>query len=189
VGVAETVAVGEGVADAVGVQLGVIVKVGDGVALKEGVLVGVREGVFDGVAVDVNVRVKLGVPEGVLEGVAVGVKLGVNVLVKVGVKVRVKVEVLVGVKEGVKVAVGVEPGTISMASTLGLSALPALNWMTICPPTGGRVSNTLSTAVRAAPASANISKFTRTGAPLMDTLKTLWPAPEKSVSENLRVTL
>ena len=113
-------------------------------------------------------------------GVAVGVWVfvGVEVGVAVGgrgvfVLVAVKVRLFVGV--GLKVGVG-GSGMIWMASTLALSTPAGPNVIVMSPPEGAILWNTSSTALLAPPAEARMSKLVRTAFPLMETLKTRWPA-------------
>jgi hypothetical protein len=64
-----------------------------------------------------------------------------------------------------------------MASIVGRSAEPAVNWMVIAPlPTV--MGNVLSSALKAPLAAATISKFESTGVPLIETLKILFPVVE-----------
>jgi len=65
---------------------------------------------------------------------------------------------------------------IWIALTKALSALAGPNSMVMTPPVGEMLLNTLSTALFMAPAVAKISKFVRTVAPLIETLKTRLPA-------------
>jgi hypothetical protein len=158
----------------VGAGLAVRVPWGDGVALCAGVEL--AEGCWVGVSV----------PE--LRGVALQVALGTWVAVLLGLAVRLQVRLGVAVLVGLKVAVGMGSGMICRAETLGRSAEPVLKLMVIIPPDGAMLLNTSSTGTYSAPAAWMMSKFVSTGAPLMATLKTLWPGDVKYISANLRVT-
>jgi hypothetical protein len=126
-GVRVPVTVGDGVAEAVGLPVGVRV----------GGLVLVADGVGVALAVAVRVGVRLGVGEavplavGVLVGDAVAVRVGLAVLVAVGERVGVALAVAVPVRLGVAVAlavgVGVEvAGPWAATLTWSKVAVPAL---------------------------------------------------------------
>lgn len=108
--------------------------------------------------------------------VAVLVPVGVPVLVLVivAVLVIVLVEVLVAVLVLVKVGVA-GCGIICSASTFAFS-VTAINSITIAPPLGLTLLNTLSIAILPPPAAAYMSKFVNTCVPFILTLNTLAPA-------------
>jgi hypothetical protein len=77
----------------------------------------------------------------------------------------------------VRVAVGVEGcGIICRAETFGRSAVPVMNWITICPPLGDILLKTSSKALFPAPAVPTMSKLDSTVTPLIVTLNILLPA-------------
>jgi len=88
-----------------------------------------------------------------------------------GVLVIAGVEVLVGVLAMVEVGKGV-PLLVSMSipSTFGLSHAPLEKPTVICPLALAVVENCLMSALFAAPMSATMSKFVKTGVPLIATL-------------------
>ncbi len=110
-----------------------------------------------------------------------------GVFENVEVKVHVPVAVLVAVEENVGVFVGTKTvgvavggdgmGTIWMASTIALSTLAGPNWIVMAPPEGAILLKTSSRARFGPPAVLYMSKLVRTVFPLMETLKTLSPAP------------
>jgi hypothetical protein len=163
---------------------------------RTGVLVGPEFTVLvaTGVAETVREKLKLGVEvkvllcvggTGVRVAEAVKLKLAVDVLVALG-GMDVSVAVSVGtagvgvqvlVQLGVSVGVGVAGcGITWIASTMALSTEAGPNWIVINPPLGWMFWNTSSRALFAPPAAAKISIFVKTVAPLMEALKTLFPA-------------
>jgi hypothetical protein len=114
------------------------------------------------------------------------VDVGITVFVLVCVDVTVLVHVLVAVR--VLVGVGVAGcGIICIASTFAFSTLDT-NCITIVPPLGLILLNTLSTAMFCPPAAAYMSKLLNTWLPFIVTLNTLAPALVWNVSANLSVT-
>ena len=108
-------------------------------------------------------------------GVLVGDDAGVAVFVwgGNGVLVEARVGVLVGLVVFVAVEVGKGvplPLIISIPFTFGLSHAPLEKPTVICPLALAVVENCLMSALFAAPMSATMSKFVKTGVPLMATL-------------------